>query len=154
MISSGGNNNGKGTSQDFDLNLAPIIDCITVLIAFILISTSFISIGLLDAGVATETAHQDESKKKPEIDLTLEILENKTLSVKLTGKKTKNITVESADGEINLIKLSETLAELKSEFQNTQSLTITAQNSIAYKEVVKTMEASSKHFPGVILGGL
>jgi biopolymer transport protein ExbD len=62
MISGGGGSPGrksKGASQDFDLNLAPIIDCITVLIAFILISTSFISIGLLDAGIATETAQQE-----------------------------------------------------------------------------------------------
>ena len=39
-------------SLDFELNLAPIIDCFTVLIAFILISASFASINILDAGIA------------------------------------------------------------------------------------------------------
>jgi len=154
VISSGSSGKGKGASQDVDLNIAPIIDCITVLIAFILISTSFISMGLLDAGIATETAQQEENKKPPEVELGLELLENKSLIIKVTGKKNQNITIENTDGEWNYLKLTETLQELKASHENTHSLTITAQNSIPYKEVVKAMEASSKHFPGVILGGL
>jgi biopolymer transport protein ExbD len=43
---------GGGNSQDADINLAPIIDCFTVLIAFMLVSASFLSIGVLDAGIA------------------------------------------------------------------------------------------------------
>ena len=35
--------------QDFELNITSIIDCFTVLIAFILTSASFISIGIIDA---------------------------------------------------------------------------------------------------------
>ena len=42
--------------KDFDLNLAPIIDCMTVLITFMLASASFLSIGILDAGVAAAGA--------------------------------------------------------------------------------------------------
>src|SRR4051812_44898679 len=43
---------GGSHSQDFEVNLTSIIDCFTVLIAFVLVSTSFVSIGLMDAGVS------------------------------------------------------------------------------------------------------
>mgnify|MGYP003351965824 CR=1 FL=1 len=38
--------------QDFELNLASIIDCLTVIIAFLLLSSSFVSYGTLDTAVA------------------------------------------------------------------------------------------------------
>ena len=48
---SAGNFEGSG-GQDFELNLASLIDCFTVLITFLLASASFLSVGILDAGVA------------------------------------------------------------------------------------------------------
>ena len=36
---------------DFELNLASIIDCFTVLITYLLVSASFISLGILDVSV-------------------------------------------------------------------------------------------------------
>lgn len=53
----------KGGSQDFDINLAPIIDCFTVLITFMLVSASFLAIGIFDAGV--EAAGTSAANTKP-----------------------------------------------------------------------------------------
>ena len=39
----------RGGSLDFELNLAPIIDCLVVLITFMLASASFLSISIFDA---------------------------------------------------------------------------------------------------------
>ncbi|RYZ61531.1 MAG: hypothetical protein EOP09_19835, partial [Proteobacteria bacterium] len=41
---------GGAGSLEFDLNLAPIIDCFTVLITFLLVSASFLSVSIFDAG--------------------------------------------------------------------------------------------------------
>jgi biopolymer transport protein ExbD len=43
-----GGESGK-KSREFDLNLAPIIDCLTVLITFLLASAAFLAIGQLTA---------------------------------------------------------------------------------------------------------
>ncbi len=52
--------------QDFELNLASIIDCFVVLIAFILVSTSFFSIGIIDAEVAgASTTSESTSEITP-----------------------------------------------------------------------------------------
>ena len=43
------------TSQDFDVNITPIIDSFTVLITFMLASASFLSVGIFDAGITDTT---------------------------------------------------------------------------------------------------
>ena len=50
-----------GVELDFDLNLAPIIDCFTVLITFLLISASYISINIIEASVASVEVSSEPS---------------------------------------------------------------------------------------------
>ncbi|MGZ3709823.1 MAG: biopolymer transporter ExbD, partial [Bdellovibrionota bacterium] len=81
---SAGVSSGKG-SQDFELNIASIIDCFTVLITFLLASASFLSIGIFDAGVAAGAAESKDSKP-PSVQILVELQPDHRLSVKLTGK--------------------------------------------------------------------
>jgi biopolymer transport protein ExbD len=46
---------------DFELNLAPIIDCLVVLITFTLISASFLSVAVFDYGAAPNSASQSST---------------------------------------------------------------------------------------------
>ena len=66
--------------QDFELNIASIIDCFVVLIAFILISTSFFSIGILDAEVSGGGA--DASVAKAEETAVIELKADHSILVK------------------------------------------------------------------------
>lgn len=145
-VSSGGN------SQDFELNLASIIDCFTVLIAFMLASAAFLSIGILDAGVAAAGA-QAAPGTPPAVNVTVELGMAGKLSVKLSGKTTSNTTLEAAAGKADYESLSRSLASVHSKYADVNAVTLTADNNVEYKDVVKAMEQIRKTIPVVLLGG-
>ena len=132
-------------SQDFELNLASIIDCLTVLITFTLASASFLSIGILDAGVS---AAGDEAKTEvpPEITLGIELKQDLKIDLKILGKVNK---IESTTFEM----LTPYLKELRAQWPALNSATLLAQNTVEYKEVIRVMEEVKKSLPLVLLGG-
>src|SRR4051812_2839783 len=117
-IGAGGDTGGKGGSQDFDLNLAPIIDCMTVLIAFMLASTAFLSIGILDAGVAAAGATQS-SNTPPAIQVAVELGKDQAITVKVSGKVTSTTPIARAGSSYALEELARNLASLKQRFPET-----------------------------------
>lgn len=137
----------SGGGQDFDLNLAPIIDCFTVLITFLLVSASFLSVGLLDAGVAAAGAQQASNATPPPVNIAIELKAGGSLVIEVTGKASHKTTVKE------LGALSKELAALKAKWPAVTAATISADNAVEYKEVVKTMETTRKHLPAVMLGG-
>jgi biopolymer transport protein ExbD len=145
---------GGGDSQDFELNLASIIDCFTVLIAFMLASASFLSIGILDAGVAAAGAQQaNPSDKPPSVNIAVEIAPAGKITVKLTGKATTTTPIEAKDGKANYEELNRSLASTKQSWPDVAAVTLNADNTVEYRDVVKTMEAIRKTIPVVVLGG-
>jgi biopolymer transport protein ExbD len=75
--------------QDFDLNLAPIIDCFTVLITYLLVSASFISLVVLDVGVAAVgPADSGKPVAIPPYNLMVELDAKRTVTLKVTGGPT------------------------------------------------------------------
>lgn len=148
----GGESGGKGGSQDFDINLAPIIDCLTVLITFILASASFLSIGILDAGIAAAgTAAKDAPP--PAVNVTVELASAKNLVVKVQGKANSSQTIAAKDGDYDLDALKENLGGVKSHWPEVNAVVLTADNGVEYRYVVKTMESIRKTIPAVMLGG-
>ena len=68
MVSGSG---GKKDS-DFELNLASIIDCFTVLITYLLVTASFITLGILDVTVTSSLASTEQTHS-PDVMLTVGI---------------------------------------------------------------------------------
>ncbi len=151
MVSGG----GPG-SQDFDINLAPIIDCFTVLIAFMLATAAFLSIGILDAGISAAGATA-ATNQPPTLQVTLELQEvnsKQKIIVKTAGKSTSSKTLESLpDGTWNYDELDSTLNQFKAAHSDLSAITLSADNAIEYKHVIKTMERIRKTIPVVLLGG-
>lgn len=144
---------GRGAvAQDFDLNIAPIIDCFVVLISFMLASAAFISIGLLDAGIAAGGA-QAASQTPPPISITIELKSGAAFVVKVSGKETSQQAVAAAKGERDLVGLTQVLERVKSRWPQITAATLQAENTTEYKEIILTMEAVRKTLPAVMLGG-
>src|SRR4051794_7527581 len=77
-----------GSSGDVDLNLAPIIDCFTVLITYMLVSASFISLTVFDVGVAATgeaTSAPAAAPTDPPVSMTLSVKASKMIEIKLSG---------------------------------------------------------------------
>lgn len=142
----------KGGSQDIDINIAPIIDCFVVLIAFLLVSASFLSIGILDAGIAAE-APANSKTAPPPVDVTVFLQKDRTLRVELAGKSTKKSVIKAKDGEWDFDAMTAELAEVKRKWPQVTGVTLTAADDVEYADVVRTMDSARKTLPGVLLGG-
>jgi biopolymer transport protein ExbD len=146
---------GKGGSQDFELNLAPIIDCMTVLITFMLASASFLSIGILDAGVAAgATTASDQTP--PAITVAIELGHEKNFLLKVSGKENKSFTIPYSGANApayDYASLNQQLTQLGSRYPNVKAVTLSADNGVEYEDVVKAMDSIRKTMPVVLLGG-
>ena len=153
---------GRSNSQDFELNLASIIDCFTVLIAFMLVSASFLSIGILDAGVAA-SADAAASTTPPPVNLAVELGKGHVLTVKVSGKTNRTTSVAGIrDGwnytglttmDWDFPGLTTQLDAIKKEWPMVSAITLSADNTIEYKDVIKAMDVTRKTIPVVLLGG-
>jgi len=136
---------GSSSEQDVELNLASIIDCFTVLITFLLASSSFLSLGILDAGVASGGVGV-EKEPTPPIQVELKILSGTEYSLKVQGKT-------HIDRKIANTAVSNELKALKSQFPAVDALVLSAQDDINYDQVIKSMNEIRKTYPAVMLGG-
>jgi biopolymer transport protein ExbD len=148
----GGGSRGSH-SQDFELNLASIIDCFTVLIAFMLASTAFLSIGILDAGVAAAGNTATDNSAPPPVNLALQLSATKGLTIKVSGKVNTTETVASNNGAWDLEQMTGKLNALHQQWPTVNAITLTADNTVEYQDVIKTMDTVRKTIPVVLLGG-
>ncbi len=141
------------SEQDFELNLASIIDCFTVLIAFLLVSASFVSIGVLDAEVAASGSEVTEKEDSP-VQLVIDLKSDRSILVYLSGQINRIHRIQAKTrGEWNFDALTDRLAIVKGEWPALKSATLLADNKVAYRDVVKSMEVARLAVPTVNLGG-
>lgn len=151
-VSSGGSGKPGSASQDFDLNLAPIIDCFTVLVTFLLASSAFLSIGIMDAGVSASSPTQSQTAPPP-IQIKVEIKAGQKLALSTTGKSTRSNTLSPKEGKYDFEGLKKELTGLKNSFPSVDAVTLAADDAIEYRDVIDAMEAIRKTQPVVMLGG-
>lgn len=149
---------GSG-SQDFDLNLAPIIDCFTVLITFMLVSASFLSIGILDAGISAAGAEQTDPSRQPKLTLAVEITSGREIRLQLndTGKARSGSLdsrkLDPVKGEPDFGGLQGRVEEIRKRYPELGAAILSGSDGTEYKDLVRAMEITRRFVPNVILGG-
>ncbi len=152
-------------AEDFELNITSIIDCFTVLIAFMLVSASFVSIAVMDSEVAAGAAQVQDST--PGLNVTLQVQADRSIRIDISGtshgrgvQKSHVIPSRQAtqganagEREPDYTVLTDRLAIMKGEWPEVSSAVLSADSNVAYREVVKTMEVARKAYPSVLLGG-
>lgn len=131
-----------------DVNITPVIDCLTVLITFLLASASFLTIAAFDAGYATDKLSQSTAEKgAPEVKIAFNILMNGMVEIsrEVKGK----ITSES----VAITALGAKLNELRSASAD-ELVSLDAESQVNYEKVIETMDLIKRQFPQVVMGGL
>lgn len=136
---------GGEQSIEFDLNLAPIIDCFTVLITFLLISASFLSVSLFDAGFTPVEQMGDTNPPPITIQIMVEGDERFVIDVK--GKMTLKQAYKTREELVNALK------EVQEKYPKVDTLTMTASDAVEYEAIVQTMEVVRPYMPAIVLGG-
>lgn len=152
-VSDSGSSPKTGRSQDFDLNLAPIIDCFTVLITFMLASASFLAIGVLDSNVAVP-GQPAPNAQPPPIQIEVELRPQREILVRVTGKEKLEKRIPGRGEEWNTTELVTQIDALRKRWTDVQSLVLSASDDIEYLHIVRLMEVLKAHVPSILLGGM
>lgn len=147
----GGGPKGRASSQDFELNLAPIIDCFVVLIAFLLISSSYLAIGMMDAGI--QAGQATPTAEPPPVQVTVELGDKHTIRVKVKGKANESVELAANEnGAWALDRLEKKMQELHRSWPGLEGIVLTAHPDVEYRDVVAGLEKVRKVIPSVLLG--
>jgi len=139
-------------SEDFELNLAPVIDCLTVLVTFLLASASFLSIGIIDAGFGAPGEKQSPDASN-EVVAQVELTVDHNILFKLSGKTTSSFKIDAKNTTYDIESLKQKLLQEKQNWPQLQSLVLSASDSVPYLELVKLMDGIRGVVPNIVLGG-
>jgi len=138
--------------QDFELNIAPIIDCFVVLIAYLLISASFISLSSMDVQVAVPAVGATSEPQEPGVEVTLDLDQHRNVTVKLSGTQRETFVVPAKDDDWDFAALRSKLEGVRGRFPATTSAILTAEKEIEYSQIVRMVEATRNVYPQLALG--
>jgi biopolymer transport protein ExbD len=142
----------KEAEADFELNIASIIDCFTVLITYLLLSASFISLGIIDLTVTSNSPLNSGSpSSEPKLSVTVGIQKNSDLKISTEGIDQKTITIAGRAGVQDFESLAGYIAKLKELDPTLDAATVVAEDQIEYKTVVTTIETLHKSLGQIAL---
>ena len=135
-------------SPDAELNLAPIIDCFTVLIIYLLVSASFLTVVSLDTGIAVFRRDRAASSSDTTV-LELRVLDGGRLLFRLPGVLAPpRALLEPLDGTGALPRR---LDQLLRAVPTLGEVAIGAAPSVPYADVVRTVELTKRYVAKVYL---
>jgi|GEM_PF-5751282 len=139
-------------SLEFEINIIPIIDALTILVTFMLAAGVYYSIAMLDvkvSGGASDTV----PVQKAAITITVDVDETLAVDVKVTGQETREVRLEAVNAKVDSVRINQELDRLKVRFPQIVTTTLIAKKEVHYQHVVNAMEAIRKTHPDVLLGG-
>ena len=133
---------------DFEINLIPCIDLLSVCICFLLLTAVWLQVGSLNVKQAIGGQSQAETEKKPQLWVLLGNGGEITLNLKQTAKvpaKLASLVLKGSDGKTNLADLSKTVAQLKSLEPALQTVLIQPQLQSEYEQIIDLMDEFKKN---------
>jgi biopolymer transport protein ExbD len=141
QVSSG----GKGKKEvAVELNLVPVIDLMSVLITFLLITAVWTQVSMIQIGNSLYAKKNDDEPVKPppqaDIPLKLDIVET---GYRLTvGSKVTSLPV--INGEFNEEGLLSLLQDIKTKYPEKIDANIAMQDDLPYERLIKGMDVLLK----------
>lgn len=135
-----------------DLNIVPILDMLTTVIFFLLMSTTFIEYNKLTlppAKTVTSTVQSDVEPLSPRLLVTFK---GEALKLRLIwkGKNPGENEVESTPAEIGT-KLQILLKQFAEKYPNEKTLQVSLEKDVSYQTLISIMDGSKDLIPDVVL---
>lgn len=148
---------GPSGDGDVELNLAPIIDCFTVLITYLLVTASFLSLAALDVGVsATGTAAPPATPDNtpPPMVMSLQAMANGDVKINVRGGVSGReypYVIAAVSGQRDEGQLLAKLEEIKKKWPEIKEASVSAEPTVIYKDVVKVIKKVQEAMPKVLI---
>jgi len=141
----------SGKSANVELNVVPIIDLMSVLIVFLLITAVWNQITMIQLGTSVygkKTGDIEEIVKPKDLEVPLRLDIQAEGYVVVIG--TARVPIPKKDGEYDQVFLGEQLAKIKKRYPNKKDIFLTVEDKLAYEFMVKGMDvAIGEGFPNI-----
>jgi biopolymer transport protein ExbD len=149
------NRNGKNGRQRNidDVNITPVMNLFLVLVPFLLLTTEFVRIAVLELSLPSQnqSTNQQEMSKKPPILILLAIDED-GFEIKAPSMRIDKIPRKARTFQIDL--LARELQKIKTRYRDTEEITIQPVETILYETIVDVMDACRDNgFPNISVSG-
>jgi biopolymer transport protein ExbD len=134
--------NKRGRAEAFDtdlmhvLNLTPMMDILTVLVVFLLITAVFTSITIMELSVPTSAGGSAASKP----NFAIEVIVRKT-GLQLANGSSVEAAIPKKDDKYDIELLSKMLLRLKAQYPEKEDATILMEPRIEYDHLIQVMDA-------------
>jgi biopolymer transport protein ExbD len=149
---------GEG-GQDVDLNLAPIIDCFTVLITYLLVTASFLTLNAVDVSVSASGTGAPPpaaaDNKPPPWAMSIELKSTYEMEILVKGgPKSEKFTyvIQAAPGW-NFDLLNQRLRSIQKQWPSLVEASVTAHPTVIYKDIVTVLHEIQATMPKVYISG-
>jgi biopolymer transport protein ExbD len=87
------------------------------------------------------------------VNIAIELGSDHNFTVKVTGKSSSTTPISKKGTDWNYDELVQNLKHLKAQWPAVNAVTLSADNTVEYQNVVKSMEVVRQTIPVVLLGG-
>jgi biopolymer transport protein ExbD len=138
---------------EFELNIVPVIDCLTILVTFMLAAGVYYSIAMLDIRLSGAGKEKAAAATGAKVAISVDLDAQQTVSVRVTGEETRSLTFPRRDGKVDVESLGRELASLKIAHADVKSATLNSNREAPYQDMVSVLETLRRSHPDVLLGG-
>ncbi|MEK2645140.1 ExbD/TolR family protein [Bdellovibrio sp. BCCA] len=141
---------------NFELNILPILDILSVLICFLLLTAVWIQIGTIDTRQAIGDNSVAGAKNPPSLYITVNTQGAVQLSLRdLPGAKTHEDNIQAAGKGVNWAALEQKLQALREKFPDLKTGIVRPEATASYGDVIRIMDKLKQfQFDGVGLSPL
>ncbi len=148
--------------QDVEIDMVPIMNMFLVLIPFLLISSSFLHLKVINTSIPVKSASTTElTPEQSEVKLTLMVALNKgVIEVKPSASelsdaqlKKLDFSVKRTDDDAAYQELTARLSELKQTYPNSDTVILSPDDSVPYQDMIRLMDAARGPNPEDVLFG-
>ena len=141
---------------NFELNILPILDILSVLICFLLLTAVWIQVGTLDTKQAIGDNSTAGAKNPPSLLITVDTQGTLQLSTRdLPNKKSFEERISASSKGVNWEVLEQKLATLRQEWPEMKTGIVHPEAQSSYGDVIRIMDKLKQHqFEGVGLSPL
>lgn len=148
--------------QEIELNLAPIIDCFTVLITYLLVTASFLTLVAVEVGVSASPTNAPPQAEppmplEPPMVMTVDVLDSGEIAINVTGgnlTKAFDLKVEALPGgKWDKPVFEKNLADIKARWTNLVEVSVSAGPTVIYQSIVDIIGVLKSTYGKVYISG-
>lgn len=144
----------SGNSQEVDLNIVPVIDCFTVLITYLLVAASFLSLSALEVETASSSDLAPMTTAEPPASLVIDLLSDKTIKIQSLGGPLKGfqpVVIPKNGKDWDWGTFNDRLQKIQKRWPSITDVTVNAEKKVIYKDLVRSVEGAKAKFKKVYL---